>query len=117
MFADSFAAPPAAKLSVGDSVRETLRRFQAGETVEQIARERGFAESTIYSHLVEAIGSGEKLELNKVISSEQERLIEAAFAKVTFGGLKEVKELLGDKVKYGQLRVFRAARNSHAPRG
>jgi ATP-dependent DNA helicase RecQ len=117
MFADSFAAPPAAKLSVGDSVRETLRRFQAGETVEQIARERGFAESTIYGHLVEAIGSGEKLELNKVISSEQERLIEAAFAKVTFGGLKEVKELLGDKVKYGQLRVFRAARNSHAPRG
>ena len=49
-----------------------------------------------------------------MITSEQERFIAAAFAQVTFGGLKEIKELLGDKVNYGQLRIFRAARASHA---
>ena len=115
VFADSFTAPPPpAKRSLGDSVRETLRRFRTGATVEQIARERGFVANTIYGHLAEAVETGEKLELDKVITSEQERLIEAAFAQVTFGGLKEIKELLGDKVNYGQLRIFRAARASYA---
>jgi ATP-dependent DNA helicase RecQ len=114
VFADSFTAPPPAKRSLGDSVRETLRRFRTGATIEQIARERGFVANTIYGHLAEAIEAGERFELDKVITSEQERLIAAAFAQVTFGGLKEIKELLGDKVNYGQLRIFRAARASHA---
>ncbi|MFZ3374469.1 MAG: DNA helicase RecQ [Chthoniobacterales bacterium] len=116
VFADSFTAPPPVKRSLGDSVRETLRRLHAGQTVEQIARTRGFVANTIYGHLAEAVEAGEKLELDKVITSEQERLIEAAFAQVTFGGLKEIKELLGDKVNYGQLRIFRAARASYAQR-
>jgi ATP-dependent DNA helicase RecQ len=101
------------KRSLGDSVRETLRCLHAGQTVEQIARTRGFVANTIYGHLAEAVEAGEKLELDKVITSEQERLIKAAFAQVTFGGLKEIKELLGDKVNYGQLRIFRAARVSY----
>jgi len=79
-----------------------------------LARTRGFVANTIYGHLAEAVEAGEKLELDKVITSEQERFIAAAFAQVTFGGLKEIKELLGDKVNYGQLRIFRAARASHA---
>jgi ATP-dependent DNA helicase RecQ len=112
VFADSFTPPPPVKRSLGDSVRETLRCLHAGQTVEQIARTRGFVANTIYGHLAEAVEAGEKLELDKVITSEQERLIKAAFAQVTFGGLKEIKELLGDKVNYGQLRIFRAARVS-----
>ena len=114
VFADSFTAPPPAKRTLGASVRETLRRFRAGATVEQVARTRGFVANTIYGHLAEAVEAGEKLELDKVITPEQERLIAAAFAQVTLGGLKDIKELLGDKVNYGQLRIFRAARASHA---
>ena len=34
---DSFAAPPVRKSSLNDTARETLRRFRAGESVEQIA--------------------------------------------------------------------------------
>src|SRR5437016_5170053 len=100
VFADSFTAPPPAKRTLGASVRETLRRFRAGATVEQIARTRGFVANTIYGHLAEAVEAGEKLELDKVITPEQERLIAAAFAQVTLGGLKDIKELLGDKVNY-----------------
>jgi len=119
VFADSFTAPPPPakrSRSLGDSARETLRRLRSGATVEQIARERGFVANTIYGHLADAVEAGEKLELDKVVTSEQERLIEAAFAQVTFGGLKEIKELLGDKVNYGQLRIFRAVRASYAQR-
>jgi ATP-dependent DNA helicase RecQ len=117
IFADSFSAPAPAKRSLGDSVRETLRRFRAGQSVEQIARERGFVAGTIYGHLAETIESGQNLQLDKVITPQQERLIEAAFAHVTFGGLKEIKELLGDKVDYGQLRVFHAAQKLQARSG
>jgi ATP-dependent DNA helicase RecQ len=117
IFADSFSAPAPAQRSLGDSVRETLRRFRAGQSVEQIARERGFVAGTIYGHLAETIESGQNLQLDKVITPQQERLIEAAFAHVTFGGLKEIKELLGDKVDYGQLRVFHAAQKLQARSG
>jgi hypothetical protein len=39
-------------------------------------------------------------------------LIESAFAKVTVGGLKEVKELLGDAIDYGQIRIHLALRRT-----
>src|SRR5476649_2404765 len=37
---ESFTAPPMRKTSLNDTTRETLRRFRAGETVEQIAARR-----------------------------------------------------------------------------
>src|SRR5471030_2446791 len=56
---DSFTAPqPVRKTSLNDTTRETLRRFRAGESVEQIAAARGFAASTIYGHLATAIEAG-----------------------------------------------------------
>ena len=113
IFADSFTAPaPPRRSGLTDTVRDTLRRFRAGQSVADIARERGFVASTIYGHLAQAIESGEKLELNNVFTTEQERLIEAAFAKVSVGGLSQVKELLGDKVDYGQIRIYLATRNA-----
>jgi ATP-dependent DNA helicase RecQ len=61
---DSFAAPSRPqKRSVGDSVRETLRRFRAGLSVEQIARDRNVVVSTIYTHRP-AVECGEELDLN-----------------------------------------------------
>ncbi len=113
IFADSFTAPPPArKGGLSDTVRETLRRFRGGQSVPDIARERGFVAGTIYSHLAQAIESGEKLDVNNVVTPEQGRLIEAAFAKVQVGGLSAVKELLGEKVDYGQLRIYCALKNS-----
>ena len=47
-----------------------------------------------------------------MITLEEERLIEAAFAKVTVGGLKEVKELLGEKIDYGQIRIHLALKRA-----
>src|SRR5438093_9069827 len=40
---------------LNDSEAETLRRFQRGESVDEIARARGFVHSTIYGHLAAAI--------------------------------------------------------------
>src|SRR5437773_5955216 len=46
---------------LNDSQSETLRRFQNGESVDEISRARGFVCGTIYGHLVAAIERGEPL--------------------------------------------------------
>jgi len=116
IFSDSFSAPAPAKRTLGDSVRDTLRRFRAGQSVEEIAGERGFVRGTVYSHLADAIERGEKVDLDRVITSAQQRLIKAAIEQAPLGGLKELKELLGEKVDYGQLRVFHAAKAGRGSR-
>ncbi len=65
---DSFSAPaaPPPRSSLGDSARETLRRFRAGQSVEQIARERSVTTGTIYGHLAEGIERGEPVDLQTV---------------------------------------------------
>jgi ATP-dependent DNA helicase RecQ len=60
---DSFEAPPAfvpQRSKLTDTVRETLHFFRQGKSVADIARLRGFKDSTIYSHLEEAIRAGER---------------------------------------------------------
>jgi ATP-dependent DNA helicase RecQ len=78
--------------------------------VEEIAKARGFATSTIFGHLADALAAGETLDINAIVSLEEQKLIERAFEKVGLGSLGTVKELLGDRISYGQLRIFRAVR-------
>ncbi len=90
------------------TIRETLRLFQRGFSVEHIASQRGLVSSTIYGHLEQAIQAGELVEINRLLTSEQQTEIAAAFTQTGFGNLTGAKELLGDLYNYGQLRVYRA---------
>ena len=115
---DSFGAmdnlPP--KPRVGDSARETLRQFRVGKSVPEIAHDRGFATSTIYGHLAEAIEAGETLDLDKLITEDARVEIGAAFEKLGFGSLGAVREHLGERYDYGVLRIYRAAKNAERRR-
>ncbi|MDD5138723.1 MAG: DNA helicase RecQ [Verrucomicrobiales bacterium] len=108
---DSFTAPPARKSSLNDTTRETLRRFRAGESAQQIAAGRQFATSTIYGHLATAIEAGETIDLNKLVSAEAQAEIATAFTRTGWGNIVGARELLGEKYDYGLLRIFRAAAN------
>jgi len=113
---DSFTAPsappPPSRGSMGDSARETLRRFRAGASVEQIARERGVTAGTIYGHLAEGLERGEAVDLQKLFSVSELAEVASAFGRNGFSALSPVFESLGGKIDYGRLRVFRAAMNS-----
>ena len=112
---DSFVAPaPPAGSGLGDSARDTVRRFRAGRSVEQIARERNLVTSTIYSHLAEAIEGGEPAELGRFFTAEERRRVAAAFEKLGSGSLGRVFESLGGAIDHGRLRIFRAASNAGA---
>jgi ATP-dependent DNA helicase RecQ len=108
---------PRRRRSLNDSQAETLRRFQRGETVEEIARARGFVRSTIYSHLLAAIECGKLVERDQFLTPAQGKEIAAAFHQVADGTLVDVSALLGNKYDIGKLRIFRAfATHSRAQR-
>jgi ATP-dependent DNA helicase RecQ len=111
---DSFVAPVAQRSQVGDSARETLRHFHAGQTVEQIAASRGFVAGTIYGHLATAIESGEKIDLAQLLDAGAQTEIAAAFQRTGWGNIVGARELLGEKYDYGLLRIYRAAKNKSA---
>jgi ATP-dependent DNA helicase RecQ len=93
---------------LNDSQRETLQRFRAGESVDDISRARGFVRSTIYDHLEAAIKSGESLELDRFFTAAQRDEIASAFRKASDAKLADVRPLLGGKYDYAELRIFRA---------
>ena len=108
---DSFTAPaaPPPRASLGDSARETLRRFRSGQTVEQIARERGVTTNTILGHIADGIERGEPVDLQTFFTVAEVSAVAAAFNRNGFGALGPVFESLGGKIDYGRLRIFRAA--------
>jgi ATP-dependent DNA helicase RecQ len=95
---------------LNDSQAETLRRFRKGESVDEIARTRGFVRSTIYGHLLAAIECGKigPESRDRFFTSAQEKEIGAAFRQVIDGKLTDISALLGGKYEIGELRVFRA---------
>jgi ATP-dependent DNA helicase RecQ len=111
---DSIAAPaaPPSRSSLGDSARETLRQFRSGQSVGQIARERGVTNGTIYGHLAEGIERGEPVDLQKFFTVAELAEVASAFGRNGFGALGPVFESLGGKIDYGRLRLFRAATNA-----
>jgi ATP-dependent DNA helicase RecQ len=104
---DSFVAPPP-KAHLNETIRETLKLFRAGDSVEAIARKRGFATGTIYGHLATAVEAGEKIELQQFLTPEEQKEIAAAFEKFGFGNLGGARQFLGNKFDYGLLRIYRA---------
>jgi ATP-dependent DNA helicase RecQ len=106
---DTFVVPVAQRSQVGDSARETLRRFRSGQSAEQIASERGMTTGTVYGHLATLLESGEALDLQQFFTVAELADVAAAFNKHGFSALGPVFEALEGKVEYGRLRLFRAS--------
>jgi ATP-dependent DNA helicase RecQ len=113
---DSFTAPaappPLSRSSLGDSARETMRRFRSGQSIEQIARERQVTTGTILGHIAEGIERGEPVAMEKFFTAEEQKKVAAAFVRNGFGNLTAVFESLGGTIDYGKLRIFRALANA-----
>lgn len=81
----------------------SLQMFQDGMTIAEIAGKRGLVESTIETHLCFFIENG-RLEIGKLLSTEQQKEIEAVLDK------------LQDNYIYGQIRMLLTRRNYQAGR-
>jgi HRDC domain-containing protein/helix-turn-helix protein/RQC domain-containing protein len=113
---ESFVAPVGQRSSLGDTARETLRRFRAGDSPVQIATARGLVAGTIYGHLATALETGEPVDLNRLVNADAQEEIATAFRRTGWGNIIGARELLGNKYDYGLLRIYRAAKNISAVR-
>ena len=101
-----------AKLEAGGTVGYTANLFADGLKPEQIARERGLAIGTIYTHCAQLIANG-SLELSQVVSREVQTQIESAIQKVgSVEALTPIKMLLPDSIDYGVIRCVITARQT-----
>jgi len=90
-----------------DTKKVSLKLFQQGLSISQIAIERGLAVSTIEGHLAFFILTGE-LKINRVITDEKRRIIEQKITDLPEKSLKDLKEALGDACSYGEIKLVRA---------
>ena len=88
----------------GESHRESLRLYKEGKTIEDIAKERSMAVSTIEGHLASFIPSGE-VKIDDFLNENELTEIKKVMDKFDNLQLGPIKSELGDKFTYGQLRM------------
>ncbi len=93
-----------AKSTKGTSFTITLEHLMAGHTIEETARIRGFAVSTIESHAARLIREG-KLKACAIVDKDKFNLISEYFLVTEDPRLGPAKDVLGEEVSYGELRL------------
>ena len=87
-----------------DTKMISFELFKSGKTIAEISVERGFAQSTIESHLAHFVGLGQ-LDVKQFLSEEKLEKIVAYFKSTENKGFGEAKIYFGDEVSYGELRM------------
>lgn|SRR3989338_159182 len=95
-------------VTAGNSEKITLDLFKAGKTIEEIAKERSLAISTIYDHLY-------RLVVNNYVSSSEfipkntiNQILEAKTRLPNASKLREIKEILPEEITYNEIRCVLA---------
>lgn len=83
----------------------TFQMWKDGKTIEQIAAERVFTTSTIEGHFEKLIAE-EKVDIGDVMDKATFDKIMAAFeAAPDAEGTRPIKEVLGDEISFGQIKM------------
>ncbi len=104
----------ASRPSVGQgegSLVVSLRLFQEGKTLEEVAETRGVARPTVIHHLEQLLQAGEELPSRLFISDERLAEIRRAFetyADADFSRLRPVVEGSGGAIGYDEAKIARA---------
>lgn len=86
-----------------DTKEISYKLFKEGQRIEEIAESRGFVISTIERHLAHYIGTGD-LSIDDLLSDEKAKLISGVVLDKKSKSVTEVKEYLGDKATYSEIR-------------
>lgn len=92
----------------GDTYKITLSLFQQGKTIEEIARERNMALSTIEGHIAKLVESNQ-LKAEDIIGREKVAQIINTAIQLQTSQLTPIKESLGDNYTYGEIRIALAS--------
>jgi len=104
----SLASKSTSSTAAPHSRLQTLTLYKQGHSIEEIAVERGFTQSTIITHLTELFEAGEEVDVMSLIPEGHYRNVVDAIEQLGDGALKPIKELLGDDYSYDEIRLVRA---------
>jgi len=96
------------KKKPGQTVEETYSLFQKGLSIEDIAKQRGFAPSTIIGHLERLIRDGRDINPDRLIDPVKREEIEKLFRASKQWNLGPVVEQSNGAVNYDEARLVRA---------
>jgi ATP-dependent DNA helicase RecQ len=96
------------------SLRDTLELYEDGLDIEQIAKQRGFAPSTIATHLAQLIHFGHITDTDSLITPGLIERVREVSGPGPVGPLSPLHEALGGDVPYEQLHLARAWLNRPA---
>ena len=87
----------------------TLDFYQQGLTIAEIAQKRNLQPNTIMTHLAELLEMGKTVELDRIISPDNQQVIIRAIKEIgAANALKPIYEYLGERFSYGEIRLVRA---------
>jgi ATP-dependent DNA helicase RecQ len=86
----------------------TLQFYQQGLSVEEIAQKRGFSPRTIVTHLSELLEMKQPVDIDRLVSPEQQKLILQAMQTVGDDSLKTIREHLGEEYGYEEIQLVRS---------
>ncbi len=89
----------------GESKNISLELFKQGLSVEKVAKERGYAVSTIEGHLAQCI-TDKTLDISEVLPKEKLKKGLKLIKENNFEGLSDLKSIAGDEFTYGELRML-----------
>ena len=87
-----------------DTKFASLKLFNSGKSLVEIANDRELNENTIFGHLASFIPTGE-VKVTDLMSIEFYEELKAIIPKTTFENLSDLKHQLDDKYSYGELRL------------
>ena len=90
-----------------DTKQQTFELFKQDNTIEQIARQRNLAVSTIEAHLAFYVQSG-TLSIAEVMDDSKIPIIQKAIEQTGTVALTPAKALLGDGYSFGEIRLVMA---------
>jgi len=99
---ESIPEPPKKKPKI-DTKKISFDAFKESNSIEEVAKKRELVISTIEKHLAHYIGTGE-LSVSDLLSKKKIDLISKIIFEKKTKTLTEIKELLGDKVTYSEIR-------------
>lgn len=91
----------------GETQRISFDLFKAGKSIPEIADERNLKSSTIETHLSRFVISGE-LDISAIMSEERVNKLKKIICEMPEedgGGLKFIKEVVGEEYTYGEIRL------------
>lgn len=94
--------PKASRTS--DTKQESLRLFKAGQSIFDIAKERGYSPMTIEGHLTAFVETGE-IDVSDFVAHDKLLIIQDAVEKYGNERLAPLKELLGEDFSYTEIKA------------